>query len=72
LKAVWRKASSVVLIIKRPRGQRGVVIVVERRSVIVRASAFCADPNVSDARVFRAEIGGQKIDLADGLQRGLA
>src|ERR1700730_3457460 len=61
LKTVWRKISGVDFIIKRPRSQRGVAIVVKRRSVIVRAAAFCTDANVGDARVFRAEIGGQKI-----------
>src|SRR5260370_42656141 len=72
LKRRWREHGLPIQIVQRPRSQRGVLIVVERRSVIVRATSFGGDPNVGDARIFRAEIRGQKINLADTLQRRLA
>src|SRR5881394_3197906 len=52
--------------------QSRVLVVVERRSVVVCATALCADSNVSDARVFRAEVRSQKINLANRFKRRLA
>src|SRR5438552_11496459 len=54
LKCRWCKLSLVYLVIERPGGQRGVLVVVESRSVIVRATAFGSDSNIGDARIFRA------------------
>ena len=40
--------------------------------MVVCATTLCADSNVSDARVFRAEVRSQKINLANRFKRRLA
>src|ERR1700704_3641120 len=72
LKTIWRKICQVVFVIQRPGSQRRVLIVVERRAVIARSAALRTDANVGNARIFRAEIGGQKINLTNRFERGLA
>ena len=40
--------------------------------MIARPTPFCADANIGDARIFRAEVRGQKINLTNRFERGLA
>src|SRR5260370_17637203 len=63
LKSRWREHGLPIQIVQRPRSQRGVLIVVERRSLIVRATSFGGDPNVGDARIFPASLSAHKITL---------
>src|SRR5882762_9585206 len=72
LERIRRKICQIVFVVERPGSQRRGLIVVKRRAVIVRSAALRTDANVGNARIFRAEVGGQKINLTNRFERGLA
>ena len=54
------------------QGRQGrVLIVVKSRAVKLRFAALSGDANIANSRIFGAEIGGENIELANGLQRRL-
>ena len=51
--------------------QGRVLVVVKSRAVKLRFASFGGDANIANSRVFSAEISGENIEFADGLQRRL-
>src|SRR6266404_8688075 len=51
--------------------QGGVLVVVKSRAVKLRFAPLGGDANIANSRIFSAEIGGENIEFADGLQRRL-
>src|SRR5882762_3110476 len=71
LERIRRKICQIVFVVERPGSQRRGLIVVKRRAVIARSAALRTDSNVGNARIFRAEVGSQKINLTNRFERGL-
>ena len=60
------------LVLRSPRCQRRILVVVENRPVITGTSTLGGDTDVRDARILGAEIIRENIDVGNCFQRWLA
>src|SRR6266850_8482019 len=67
-----REIGLTFLIIQGPCRQGRILVVIERRTVIIGTATFRTNSNICYTRVLRAEVRRKKINLADRFERRLA